>query len=83
MKPRIIIGVVLCLSLLAVLGAGLSQAQGLEEMREVGEKLGLQYLRDNMQDLQNCLCEFDKYVRVYNGEGTPRSRYDGYGPGKG
>jgi len=63
------------------LNYGLSQAQGLEEMREVGEKLGLQYLRDNMQDTQNCLCEFDKYMRVYSGQGTPRSRYDGYGPG--
>lgn len=27
------------------------------------------------QDLQNCLCEFDKYERVRNGEGTPRSKY--------
>ena len=27
------------------------------------------------QDLQNCLCEFDKYERVRLGEGTPRSLY--------
>lgn len=27
------------------------------------------------QDLQNCLCEFDKYERVRLGEGTPRSKY--------
>lgn len=27
------------------------------------------------QNLQNCLCEFDKYMRVKNGEGRPRSRY--------
>lgn len=27
------------------------------------------------QNLQNCLCEFDKYMRVKNGEGKPRSRY--------
>jgi hypothetical protein len=27
------------------------------------------------QDLQNCLCEFDKYERVRLGEGRPRSRY--------
>lgn len=65
------------------LNYGLSQKQGLEEMREVAEELGLHNLLDNLQDVQNCLCEFDKYVRVYNGEGTPRSRYDGYGPGKG
>jgi hypothetical protein len=29
------------------------------------------------QDFQNCLCEFDKYMRVFLGEGKPRSRYNG------
>jgi hypothetical protein len=29
------------------------------------------------QDIQNCLCEFDKYCRTKNGEGKPRSRYNG------
>lgn len=29
------------------------------------------------QDLQNCLCEFDKYERVRNQEGRPRSTYPG------
>jgi hypothetical protein len=29
------------------------------------------------QDLQNCLCEFDKYMRVKLGEGRPRSLYPG------
>lgn len=29
------------------------------------------------QDLQNCLCEFDKYERTRLGEGRPRSRYNG------
>lgn len=29
------------------------------------------------QDLQNCLCEFDKHSRVKNGEGRPRSLYPG------
>lgn len=29
------------------------------------------------QDLQNCLCEFDKYERVRLGEGRPKSLYDG------
>jgi hypothetical protein len=27
------------------------------------------------QDIQNCLCEFDKYMRVKLGEGTPRQHY--------
>jgi len=29
------------------------------------------------QDLQNCLCEFDKYERVRLGQGRPRSLYQG------
>lgn len=29
------------------------------------------------QDLQNCLCEWDKYERVRLGQGRPRSRYPG------
>lgn len=27
------------------------------------------------QDLQNCLCEFDKYERVLHGEGKPKQKY--------
>ncbi len=30
---------------------------------------------DDLNNLANCLCEFDKYCRVQGGEGTPRSRY--------
>lgn len=33
--------------------------------------------RIHMQDLQNCLCEYDKYMRVKLGEGRPRSLYPG------
>jgi len=29
------------------------------------------------QDMQNCLCEFDKYVRASSGEGRPRQNYPG------
>ena len=29
------------------------------------------------QDLQNCLCEFDKYERVRLGEGRPKQKYNG------
>lgn len=29
------------------------------------------------QDIQNCLCEFDKYERVRLGQGRPRSTYSG------
>jgi len=34
-------------------------------------------MRIDAQDLQNCLCEFDKYERVRMNEGRPRSRYPG------
>lgn len=37
------------------------------------ERLGLKDL--HAQDLQNCLCEFDKYERTRLGEGTPKRRY--------
>lgn len=30
-----------------------------------------------LQDVQNCLCEFDKYCRAKFGEGRPRARYSG------
>jgi hypothetical protein len=39
------------------------------------EKIGMARL--HAQDLQNCLCEFDKYQRVLRGEGRPRSKYPG------
>lgn len=31
------------------------------------------------QDLQNCLCEFDKYMRCLNGEGRMKATYNGRG----
>lgn len=33
--------------------------------------------RLHAQDLQNCLCEFDKYERVRLGEGRPKAKYPG------
>jgi hypothetical protein len=33
--------------------------------------------RMHAQDVQNCLCEFDKYERVRLGEGRPKQRYNG------
>lgn len=34
-------------------------------------------LRICMQDFQNCLCEFSKYFKAYNGTGKPKQRYSG------
>lgn len=33
--------------------------------------------RINMQDLQNCLCEYDKFMRVTNNEGRSKRKYPG------
>lgn len=39
------------------------------------------WLKDGItgQDLQNCLCEFDKFERVRLGQGTPRALYKSHG----
>ena len=34
----------------------------------------------DLSDIQNCLCEVDKYLRVKQGEGRPRAQYI---PGRG
>ena len=56
----------------------LSQNQGLREIREaqrlIEEKLDWFLPAHN---IQNCFCEFDKYLRVKNNEGRPRSLYPG------
>jgi hypothetical protein len=38
---------------------------------------GNRYPPLHAQDVQNCLCEFDKYERVRLGQGKPRSTYPG------
>jgi len=43
--------------------------------RHIIETLGKDYRNLTAHDVQNCLCEFDKYMRVKNGEGKPRSTY--------
>jgi len=53
-----------------------SQEDGLEEMRELASQLKTNLC---LQDIQNCLCEFDKYMRTKLGQGVPRGRYDGWG----
>lgn len=46
-----------------------------KEVSKFIQKQGMPVL--HAQDLQNCLCEFDKYMRVKLGEGRPRSLYPG------
>lgn len=55
------------------------QAQFNDELRyiadELESKIDLGMPRLTLHDWQNCMCEFDKYMRVYNGSGRPRSTY--------
>lgn len=45
--------------------------------REVNAQLPARFARLHAQDVQNCLCEFDKYERARLGEGRPKTRYNG------
>jgi hypothetical protein len=62
----------------------IGQAQGLAEMLairdEVNASTALYVPPIELHDIQNCLCEVDKYLRVQSGEGKPRA---GYVPGRG
>lgn len=39
------------------------------------QRLGPEYVDLTLHDIQNCLCEVDKYLRVKKGEGRPRAKY--------
>lgn len=60
------------------LEGAISEAQFLREISElrfaVQQYCGIVL---HGQDIQNCLCEYDKFLRVKKGEGKPRSKYDG------
>lgn len=62
----------------------LSQEQGLEEMLEIyrtQDQYRAPWVPEvRLSDIQNCLCETDKYLRVKLGEGKPRAQYV---PGRG
>lgn len=61
-----------------------SQAQGLDEMLQLQELVNARTAEwvgpIELHDIQNCLCETDKYLRVKTGEGKPRAAYV---PGRG
>jgi hypothetical protein len=56
-----------------------SEAEWCETLVEwrqaVIDDLGYEYVSLTLMDVQNSLCETDKYLRVKNGEGRPRSIY--------
>lgn len=43
--------------------------------QKIIDKLGPQYEDLTALDVQNCLCEVDKYLRVKSGQGRPRAKY--------
>lgn len=50
----------------------------LEPLRQfVNKRLPRDWAEFDGQNLQNCLCEYDKFERVRLGQGRPRSRYPG------
>lgn len=55
------------------------QEQGLDEMlqlREIVNRNTAGHVPEiELHDIQNCLCETDKYLRVKTGEGKPRAAY--------
>ena len=55
------------------------QGEGVVLMREIRKRvvgeLGPAFHDLALMDIQNCLCEYDKYERVRLGQGRPRSRY--------
>ena len=57
----------------------LKQAEGLEEMRllwaEQDQHRAPWVPPIELSDIQNCLCETDKWLRAKSGEGRPRSHY--------
>lgn len=61
------------------LESGIPKKQAVAEMVDVYAEMRVRLpsiFKDRgliLMDLQNCLCEFDKYVRTSNGEGRPRS----------
>ena len=58
------------------LSFNIPQEQALKEMLQVREEADICF-ELCLQDIQNCLCEFDKYMRVKLGQGKPRSGYPG------
>lgn len=60
---------------------GLTELRFREELAYVRNKVNKLFPKDQTftaQDIQNCLCEYDKYQRVATGEGEPKQLYKPY-----
>lgn len=66
-----------------LIGAPLDKSRAYDEWLDIvrlgyaqaRSHLPLIFRRLELMDFQNCLCEYDKYSRLKNGEGSVRSRY--------
>lgn len=58
-----------------LLNAAWSQENFEEVLKSLHAKISLEGVPLTLHDYQNCLCEFDKYMRAFNGKGKPRSIY--------
>lgn len=47
----------------------------IELRKQVAREVKFKDYFDDLNNLANCLCEFDKYMRLTNGEGEPRATY--------
>ena len=56
----------------------LKQEQGLRELLEVQKRLEVEHgIFLPVHDIQNCMCESDKMIRLMRNEGKVRSKYEG------
>lgn len=63
--------------------AAMSQSKFLDELRELRDRLHSHLPLETFKrlegiDIQNCLCEFDKYTRTLTGESKPKQFYKPY-----
>jgi hypothetical protein len=56
---------------------GITETFWYEELMKLQKATKSKIPKIHAQDLQNCLCEFDKYERVRTGEGVPKQKYKG------
>jgi hypothetical protein len=62
------------------LGGTIKQQQGTRELLDIQKIVNSRLGEDiALHDIQNCMCEFDKYMRLKYDGGKVRSKYDGRG----
>lgn len=60
------------------LTAAIKQSQGVIELRQIQELIKQRILMNlSLHNVQNCMCEFDKYMRLKYDNGHVRSKYNG------